>query len=397
MKKPRVLAGAGCLALFVLVLLVGIGFVRWGRQMPRMPPRVRQFPSPNAFDDYTAAVALMQQQGGFPPRFDPSTLSLKQQRTLIRRHQPALTRARQGFGKEYLAPAEYTPDARFHYLEGFDILGRLLVTEARVAAAEGRYTAAAQRSLDAMWFGSDLPRQAPVLPTLAGMRVNDAGAQELKVVVPHLSERDARAALGRLRAIQRRWPSIEGTWEEERYGGQVGLRMLLASGDLQMMGLVNLGLGSVGDTLMLRAYPRRWILAHHDAYFRAVIVEVRKPQWQRQEVPEPADRLSQVLTLPITLVGEQWTQAETERQLLEIALLLQIHRQRYGNYPPTLRALKVEGGPASLTDSFSGRPLLYQRQSAGFVLYSVGPDGVNNAGQPLDRQKRGDVVVRHGR
>ncbi len=61
-----------------------------------------------------------------------------------------------------------------------------------------------------------------------------------------------------------------------------------------------------------------------------------------------------------------------------------------GAYPEAL--------PAGLVDPFTGQALVYRREGAGYVLYSVGPDGKDDGGKaPAERASRDqdyDLVVR---
>ena len=46
--------------------------------------------------------------------------------------------------------------------------------------------------------------------------------------------------------------------------------------------------------------------------------------------------------------------------------------------------------PAPALDPFSlGKPLLYRRNGSGYVLYSIGPDGKDDGGRPIDSKTPG--------
>jgi hypothetical protein len=49
-------------------------------------------------------------------------------------------------------------------------------------------------------------------------------------------------------------------------------------------------------------------------------------------------------------------------------------------------------------DPFTGQPLKLKPTAYGVVVYSVGPDGVDDGGQPLtdDHPPKGDIRVRIG-
>jgi hypothetical protein len=64
------------------------------------------------------------------------------------------------------------------------------------------------------------------------------------------------------------------------------------------------------------------------------------------------------------------------RNLLDTTLRLLQDRARTGKLPRFL----PDYGPSRL-DPFSGRPLVYRREGAGFILYSFGRDGVDHGGK----------------
>lgn len=62
------------------------------------------------------------------------------------------------------------------------------------------------------------------------------------------------------------------------------------------------------------------------------------------------------------------------------AVAVERHARRQGAYPDTLGALGADLLPATPTDPFDGQPLTYAREQRGFVVYSVGGDGADDAG-----------------
>ena len=43
-------------------------------------------------------------------------------------------------------------------------------------------------------------------------------------------------------------------------------------------------------------------------------------------------------------------------------------------------------------DPFDGKPMKYTRTDKGVVVYSIGPDMVDNGGKPMDDKRKGDVT-----
>ncbi len=73
---------------------------------------------------------------------------------------------------------------------------------------------------------------------------------------------------------------------------------------------------------------------------------------------------------------------ETMRRLMIVAIALKRYQMQNHNLPPMLEALAPNFISALPSDPMSGKPLCYRVDStSGFVLYSVGEDGVDDGGQ----------------
>ncbi|MBI3910371.1 MAG: hypothetical protein HY320_05490 [Armatimonadetes bacterium] len=92
----------------------------------------------------------------------------------------------------------------------------------------------------------------------------------------------------------------------------------------------------------------------------------------------PVHSLS-ILLVPVlerTILPGDRTRAR-ERVLIAAGSLL-AYKARHGTFPARL----AQALPRPPTDPFSGQPLQYRREGKGFVVYSVGPEGKFNGGQP---------------
>jgi hypothetical protein len=94
------------------------------------------------------------------------------------------------------------------------------------------------------------------------------------------------------------------------------------------------------------------------------------------------------------------TECQAGVRVTRIGLRLQAHRAAAGSYPARLEELALPDVPAAKqADPFTGKALCYRPEGAGFVLYSVGPDGSDDGGKPrAANEKQGfDVVWRSPR
>jgi hypothetical protein len=74
------------------------------------------------------------------------------------------------------------------------------------------------------------------------------------------------------------------------------------------------------------------------------------------------------------------TRILTDRHLTELALALRAIRSDRGNYPAKLEELSPKYVKNVPVDPFSEQPLLYRLEGAGYLLYSIGPNGKDDHG-----------------
>jgi hypothetical protein len=68
-------------------------------------------------------------------------------------------------------------------------------------------------------------------------------------------------------------------------------------------------------------------------------------------------------------------------QLLVMDLAIRAYKQDHGEYPENLQAITPGNLSQVPLDPFSNKPFQYRRDNSGFVLYSIGSDGVDNGGK----------------
>lgn len=82
-------------------------------------------------------------------------------------------------------------------------------------------------------------------------------------------------------------------------------------------------------------------------------------------------------------------------RIARIALRLERYRAEHAAYPVQFTEADLTGiAPESCIDPFTGQPFRYRTAGKGFVLYSVGPDAVDNDGRPRQgNEKSGYDIV----
>jgi hypothetical protein len=81
---------------------------------------------------------------------------------------------------------------------------------------------------------------------------------------------------------------------------------------------------------------------------------------------------------------------EQEQRNLHLAFALAAYQRDQGHYPAKLDELRPKYLKDVPGDLFSGKPLLYRLVDQGYLLYSVGANGVDDGGRGNDDTPRGD-------
>ena len=127
--------------------------------------------------------------------------------------------------------------------------------------------------------------------------------------------------------------------------------------------------------LRLLRQHHSWQEAHKGIY--DVIARIDKIS----NSPQRYRYLFSLISIPnFVRAAQTATRAETERQLAVAALAITRFQMRHGRFPSGLQELVPEFLGAEPWDPMSGKSLGYRLEDGGFVLYSVGEDGIDNGG-----------------
>ncbi len=109
---------------------------------------------------------------------------------------------------------------------------------------------------------------------------------------------------------------------------------------------------------------------------------------------DPGSQLLAIFVPSFGLVARLQDQSRVTSALTPLSLRLRLYQLAHHAYPETLAQL--DAPPALLNDGFVDRPLIYRRDGAGYLLYSVGPDGHDDGGktyQETDNINHYDIVL----
>lgn len=86
------------------------------------------------------------------------------------------------------------------------------------------------------------------------------------------------------------------------------------------------------------------------------------------------------------------TENEVQDGVFTAAMAIEVYKAQHGEYPGTLAALVPGVLKEVPADLFTGKELVYRRMGAGYIVYSVGANGVDDGGETGDGKD--DLAVR---
>jgi len=341
--RARIRGGrtAACLAaragLCALLLLIGVfpGYVLWKLcDLPRMPKVT--MPVPNGYGDVIATGKEFGASQILDMAVDPK--SADELAAEVAKYSAAYHRLRLGMSREIRADVWPPVGDRSSAVKAtladcrqVQSDQRALSREAELARQQQRYSDSAKVSLEIMRFGQRCAR-AGVMPHLSlGLAIEGVGDYEFYQVIDHLDATTCRRSIGEFEKLETsREPFYlvrdrDQIWEQNAFGWH---------------------------------HRAGWILFDLVGSNAARYENVRKSEFNRNQA---------VL------------------RLLIVELALRAYRFEHSALPVDLDQLTPEYISAIPVDPFDPDDgnLRYRRAKDGYVLYSAGPDAVDDDGQPL--------------
>ena len=103
-----------------------------------------------------------------------------------------------------------------------------------------------------------------------------------------------------------------------------------------------------------------------------------------------SDVLITLLVPAIHKVQQADDRSEQVAQNLQLAFALALHQREKGSYPKSLDELTPKYLKRIPIDQFTGKPLIYLPRENGYLLYSVGVNGMDEGGRGSNDDPRGD-------
>ncbi|HNQ23395.1 MAG TPA: hypothetical protein PKK06_09905 [Phycisphaerae bacterium] len=302
-------------------------------------------------------------------------------------------------------------------------LSKLVVVEGQRLEAKGDHDAAVEQYLTCARMGTHAGAGITLIENLVGFAICNLAQQRLADLVlrhdlsPAQLERLDRALV----ELGPRLPSSERGLRQERIAGlqlvdELCSRPLRVLSGVQEMSVdggpadVNVvpadGWGRLEQRVGRLLLPDRTIKQHMTAYYDRVLEFATQPPGQRSLTEADVDAVVQRIpawdviarmSLPslTAAAGQSW-RAQAQWNLLRGLVALRSYMARHAGTPPARLADLGDALSAdALLDVYSGQPLRYRVESAGWVLYSVGPNGRDDGGVAALGWQDMDMVWRY--
>lgn len=404
--KQTVRIVGGLAGLFVVGLLVNGWFL--ANDEPVISTPNPALPRPNAYDFYvSASKAIVDTDRIFSttmrtPYTGSRTLEqerIEQQSEATLQHNAAALRLlHQGFTYDCVAPPTppFTFSPQFPHFAGFRSLTRLLFMQSRVRAARGNWGGASDSALDGIRVGEDSMQGGAFIAHLVGGACVAIGQRPMWTTVEHLNSAQSRTAALRLQAMMKRHFSYAETMQQEKWAGQARLKEAFHSvnirsafGDGNGFALDHAPLAQRVKTAGFLLYGKKRLVRDYTEYMDRASELSRQPYGLHLPPPPfPSDPINRTFLPIFTEARLKDVSTETQNGLLLVTLSLHTFHLEHGHYPNALAELAPSVLKKLPDDPFAARGTFkYKLQSRGYVLYSVGPDGKDDDGTPINDAK----------
>ena len=383
-----------------IIILAGTGYLKWNAGLMPAPVSIPNPtpPSPNARDIYDRAELLLRDADStnpLPQRTSKddtkltSVAQLAKDRRLVAENLPALALLRQGLQAECLEPAVRSISTLEPYYAKDRAVTRLLTLEGQLKARDGNWSGAIEDEIDAIQFGVSLQHGATLIGCLVGLACEQSGRRQVWGGVAHLNASQAEAAETRMASISSTAVPFSSVLQEEQRCGQASMLEINRKHLLNSTSYSELA----GDSYTFSqniAFHLESPRFAYDTYTKRMDEAIRRSNlpWPEQRALKPqalpTDPVNSILFPIFTGAGTEQRDGEALNKMLEVELAIQAyHLEFHGAYPTALKQLVPAYLPAVPIDPFSDRqPLRYRLVGGRPQLYSIGPDAIDNSGQP---------------
>ena len=260
----------------------------------------------------------------------------------------------------------------------------------------GDWNGAVQSQLDTVQMGNDMARGGSLISGLVAIAIGAIGRNDPWKNVEGLNATQARAAAKRLEAIFNRRITYLEAMKEEKWQSLSLLKTGFADPDVGWRDAGKLlDNPSVLDRIKVFATSKRAIASNATRRLDARIANAQLPYTTPLPPLPSGDPISEMMAPGFSKARAGFARDDAGNALWLVALALRAYRLEHKTYPPKLGALVPNYLQQVPADPFGGgEELRYKIAGASYVLWSIGPDGINNGGKPISWRKNASAEVR---
>ncbi|HVT29914.1 MAG TPA: hypothetical protein VHE81_17990 [Lacipirellulaceae bacterium] len=333
-RKRRLIRPIGFALIIALFAAMPL-YVLYALLNPDPIPKTK-LPNPNGYEDWLAAGNLASSTGFNGLNFDYGTATRQALSIEVGKCALVYDHVASGLSRQTHVPVNYSFSAGslpVTDIQNFRSVARAIAGKARLAELEGRFSDAAQCSLEGIAFGQAISRGGLLIDALVGNACAGINMYRLYHERDRIPAEELARCVDRLQKLDANIEPFDEVWYRDRVWSQ---RTNGWHGHLQQL---------LGDII-----KQTW-----DFIF------IRSDQ------------------IPATYKAHQ---AKLRLAMLEFALT-RFHHE-LGRWPASINELTPKYILAIPVDPFdpNGRPLKYRKTASGYVVYSVGPNQIDDGGAP---------------
>lgn len=262
-------------------------------------------------------------------------------------------------------------------------LARYKLIEANTRELRRDWNGALQSHLDVVQLGNDVGQGGGLISALTGHAIIALGRDGVWELSERLNLAQAKAATVRLQGLYLGRLLLTGTIGAEKQSGLKMLRGMMLDPKWRAPELWGVTESAQREDL-LKVTPEE-VLVRYAQKMDAQTANALLPYRTLVLQPRRAQKTFDDLLVP-DLRSYAFTFARTDSAMAAwlVVLALHVHKLERGAYPQTLNALVPRYLNRVPVDPFSAAaPLRYRRTAKSYVLWSIGPDGLDNGGQAV--------------
>lgn len=401
-RKPR--AGKKLLlATSFAIALIG-GTTAWRNYINADPqvviPPYPTAPKPNGFDVYVKAAKMIVQTPPYvdypsdpnsptDPKVRAQQYSLANKEAWLRRNAAGFALMQTALDLKCLAPSSRA-DAPFPSYASLRELARCKSIERHACEMRGDWNGAVQSQLDTVQMGNDMAHGGNLISGLVAIAIEAIGRNDPWENVEHLNMAQARAAAKRLEAIYNRRITYAEVLKEDKWVTLSELKPLFSDSDSSWRDASKmLNNPSFIDRVKVFCVSKRAIANSTIQRLDARIANAQLPNTAPQKPLPPGDPISEMMSPDLSKARAGFARGDAGNALWMTTLALRAYKLEHNVYPTKLQELVPNDLKQVPADPFGGgEALRYKRAGNSYVLWSIGPDGVDNGGTPVQDNRK---------